>query len=673
MAVLPMKHIHIYGLKRDRKQVLEILQRRGAVQISDDDAEDHVFQKADISVEKMQLEKQAADIRKAVEILDRYIPEQKSMLDALKGRRELPVEQYEKLRKEKDEIFTAANRLIELSGTISECNADIYRLQTQIEGLVPWDSLDLPLSFRGTKTTAAFVGTLPGEASREELRRILTDQAPEVDAVHVEIISTSEDQTCIFLLCPRSDAGPVENALRSMGFARPSFTSDIPPARQTQEWKAVKLGLEQKRRAAREEITGFSGQRVNLKYTLDVLAIRTEKVEALGHLLQSRRTFILSGYIPEREIRPAESALNRRFDDLYLEFEDPAEKEDVPVLLENNKFTEPVEGVLRSFSFPGKGEIDPTVPMAVFYYILFGLMLSDAAYGLLMVLGCGFCLRKFKNMEPGMRKTLRMFFFCGISTAFWGAMFGSWFGDAVKVVSTTFFHKTVTLPPLWFEPITDPMRMLVFSMAMGVIHLFTGLGAKLYQCIRARQYKDALYDVVFWYMLVGGLIVSMLSTEKFADILNLNFILPSAAGRTGSAMAAVAAVGIILTAGRESRNWFKRILKGLYGLYNVTGYMSDILSYSRLLALGLATGVIATVINQMGAMGGSGIGGAVLFLLVFLIGHSINIGINLLGAYVHTNRLSFVEFFGKFYEGGGSEFAPFAFHTKYFKIKEETQ
>src|SRR5690606_34589939 len=96
------------------------------------------------------------------------------------------------------------------------------------------------------------------------------------------------------------------------------------------------------------------------------------------------------------------------------------------------------------------------------------------------------------------------------------------------------------------------------------------------------------------------------------------------------------------------------------------------LSYSRLLALGLATGVIATVINQMGAMGGNGIFGTILFIIVFLIGHSINIGINLLGAYVHTNRLNFVEFFSKFYEGGGSEFTPFGVHTKYFKLKEET-
>ena len=109
----------------------------------------------------------------------------------------------------------------------------------------------------------------------------------------------------------------------------------------------------------------------------------------------------------------------------------------------------------------------------------------------------------------------------------------------------------------------------------------------------------------------------------------------------------------------------------LYGVYGVTSYLSDILSYSRLLALGLATSVISTVFNKMGSMLGGNIFGAIVFILVFLIGHSLNLAINALGAYVHTNRLQFVEFFGKFYEGGGRKFEPFAIHTKYYKVKED--
>ncbi|MBE6831653.1 MAG: V-type ATP synthase subunit K [Ruminococcaceae bacterium] len=155
----------------------------------------------------------------------------------------------------------------------------------------------------------------------------------------------------------------------------------------------------------------------------------------------------------------------------------------------------------------------------------------------------------------------------------------------------------------------------------------------------------------------------------FADIAGASVAIPSLLNSVASYTAVAAAVGIILTGGRESRNWFKRILKGLYSLYNITGYLSDVLSYSRLLALGLATGVIATVINQMGSMVGGNAVGAVVFVIIFLLGHTMNIGINLLGAYVHTNRLQFVEFFGKFYSGGGRKFHPFAINTQYFKFR----
>ena len=176
--------------------------------------------------------------------------------------------------------------------------------------------------------------------------------------------------------------------------------------------------------------------------------------------------------------------------------------------------------------------------------------------------------------------------------------------------------------------------------------------------------------MVFWYLLVGGLIFLLMSTDMFANIAQMEK-LGGPVGTIASIAAAIGAIGILFTGGRESRNPVKRLLKGAYSLYNVTGYLGDILSYSRLLALGLATGVIAEVINSMAVMGGGGVVGLVVFTLVFLVGHTINIGINLLGAYVHTNRLQFVEFFGKFFEGGGRKFSPFGVHTKYFKIRED--
>ena len=137
-------------------------------------------------------------------------------------------------------------------------------------------------------------------------------------------------------------------------------------------------------------------------------------------------------------------------------------------------------------------------------------------------------------------------------------------------------------------------------------------------------------------------------------------------------LAAAGAAGIVLMSGREKKNPALRIALGAYDLYNITGWLSDVLSYSRLLALGLATGVIASVINQMGSMLPNNAAGVIFFIVIFIVGHTLNLAINLLGAYVHTNRLQFVEFFGKFYEGGGKPFEPFKENTKYADIKEET-
>ena len=669
MAVLQMQRISIYALRKDRKPILEWIQRRGAVEINDALEEDNVFQRMDVSTQKAQIEKNIAASKQALEILNRYAPEKKSLFAVLEGRTEIPVEQANAFGGKSDDVLRVAHRLNERSKDIADCRGLIQKLQTQMEALKPWMNLDISMRTKGTKSTTAFVGSFPAGYTAGDLEEQIALLAPKVP-VYAEVISTSQEHTCTFLLCGRADAQVLEEALRTLGFSRPSSPTKTPPAERMRVLQERMEEQEQIIQEAEQEITGYASQRDDLKFLVDYLTMRSEKYDVIGRLMQSRRTFVLTGYIPQQDAGKLTQELEGQFG-AVVELEAPAQEDDVPVLLKNNKFSEPVEGVLESFSLPGKTEVDPTSIMAIFYYILFGMMLSDAAYGLIMVIGCGLALLKFKNKEPSMNKSLRMFFFCGISTTFWGFLFGSFFGDAVAVVSRTFFGHEVVLGPLWFEPIKEPMRMLIFALLVGVIHLFAGLAMKFYQLWRLKCYKDILYDVIFWYMLVGGAIVFMLSSQTFVDIAQLSFILPAQAGTAAAVVAGIGAIGIVLTSGRESRNPAKRLLKGLYGLYNVTGYLSDILSYSRLLALGLATGVIATVINQMGSMGGGGIGGAIMFILVFIVGHTINLGINLLGAYVHTNRLQFVEFFGKFYEGGGRKFAPFGIHTKYYKIREE--
>ena len=184
---------------------------------------------------------------------------------------------------------------------------------------------------------------------------------------------------------------------------------------------------------------------------------------------------------------------------------------------------------------------------------------------------------------------------------------------------------------------------------------------------------DFFCDVIIWYVFLIGLVMMLLPSSIFASISQLpEGTFPPAVSQIGKVMAIAGAVGLLLMSGRANKNIALRLALGAYDIYNVTGWLSDVLSYSRLLALGLATGVIASVVNQMASMLGDGVIAAVGFIVIFIVGHSLNLAINLLGAYVHTNRLQFVEFFGKFYEGGGRPFNPFKLTTKYVDVKEET-
>lgn len=678
MSKLAMKRVEVFGLKSHRKAILEALQRFGVIEPFATDLSDEGFTKTDTLASSAAFLKAQNTLESALEVLSRYAPEDLPLLSVLEGKKTLSVEQYYRTVDNSDRAVMIAREINDADRRISELKAEIAGHETEITALMPWQSLDIPMSFKGTRKTVMHLGTLPDKYDLETLiteynNGIIANKGVTDDpmlAAEFKILSSEPGISCIVVFSRRETAREVETVLRSMGVSKPSFVVDQTP-------KEAVDGLNCKIAICREEIEKLTERIVYLakhrdllRFMVDYYEMRIEKYKVLGGLNQRKKFFVLEGYIPEKYAEAVSEELTRKYS-AAVEVFDPAEDDQPPVLLHNNAFAEPVETVLETYSMPLKHEIDPTFIMSLFYYFLFGLMLSDAGYGLLMVIGCGFCLLRYKDMAPGLKKSLTMFFYCGISTFFWGVMFGGYFGDAIQVISGTFFNNTVAIPPLWFEPIRDPMRMLIFSFAVGIVHVFAGLAIKLYQLVKAGDVKSAIYDVVFWYLLVGGAVVYLLSMAMFTEMAGIKFILPKAAGTVAAVCAGIGAVGIILFGGRASKNPGKRIAKGLYELYGVTGYLSDVLSYSRLLALGLATGVIAQVFNQMGSMFGGGIVGAIIFTVVFIIGHSLNMAINLLGAYVHTNRLQFVEFFGKFFEGGGEKFKPFSANTKYYRFKEE--
>lgn len=670
MAVLQMQRFSICALKKDRKAILEKLQALGVMEIDNSVIEDESLQKMDTMESRQVFEKQAVMAEHALDVLQKYVPEKTSMLSSLEGKKLVNQWEYEKIIQNRDVMSKRARELVNLNKEISENNANVVKLENQIESLAPWMSLEVPMTYGGTRSCAFLAGTMSRVMTMEEIRTAVAEHAPDLDAYDVTILSADKDLTYLAVVCLRKDAEKLEDALRASGFARPSQMVSKVPSELKKNLEEQIQKLNSKTKQIESRIAEYKDYRNDLRLFVDYYRIRAEKYQILGQLPQSKQTFFISGYVPEGAV----PLLKQKIENAYnctVDVEEIKEEEEPPVLLKNGKISSAVEGVLESYGLPHKGEVDPTQIMSVFYIVLFGMMLSDAAYGLLVSLVCFIALKKFPRMAEGLAKSIRLFMYCGISTLIWGVLFGGYFGNVVDIISEVYFGHKVMIPALWFVPLNNPMKLLIFSLGLGIVHLFFGLGLKGYSYIKSKDYMGFLCDVVFWYMLLVGLLLMLIPSDLFASIAQAKIVFPPFVNLLAKVLAIGGAVGLLLFAARDNKNFGLRLALGAYELYNITGWLSDVLSYSRLLALGLATGVIASVVNQMGSMMGTSILGVIGFIVVFIVGHTLNLAINLLGAYVHTNRLQFVEFFGKFYEGGGRPFNPFKQNTKYVDIKEE--
>lgn len=556
---------------------------------------------------------------------------------------------------DKERALKTVREVEKLLSDTAAAEAELAREEALMQSLLPYLNFKFSLDDAGTQTTKFLLGSLPGGAKKERLEE-LGDKHGFVP----EILSEDNRGTYISVVVHRAHESDTLAALGALGFLPAAI------ARRDGRATAVFDAAEARAEKIKDELE-------RLRSRLSVLAENLTEVEILSDvlhtahlteenkkkLLATEKCAVLTGWCPSRERERVTAVLERHT--AAYEFSPPAEGDDVPVLLENNAFARNFEWVLGMYSYPKYGKLDPTFIMSIFYFLIFGLMFADAGYGLMLVAAC-FGTVRWLSPREGMKRFLLMFGYCGISSIIFGVLFGAYFGNfplafmqnvlkmaPEQMPNLAIFPSLQANVAILFDPLENPMGFLVVSLGMGAVHLLAGMAVRAYILCREGKPWSALMDIGSYWVLFAG--IGTVFSHRTAGI----------------ALLAAGVTFILATQGRSKKGVAGKIIGGLGGLYSLISYASDLLSYSRILALGLAAGVIAQVVNILATMKGASFIGFLVMIAVFLIGHVLNLVINVLGTFVHTSRLQYIEFFGRFYEDGGTPFAPIGEFEKYTK------
>ena len=660
MAILKMKRLRLMIARSQKDELLRALIRLGCVQFSE--LEDEVQCMENLhrgESEVLSVKSDHAVLLRAVELLGKYAPEKKSMLSAMpevEGDTLLGTDGL-------DDALALAGEIISADERSRRIGSEESRERAVIESLVPWLPLDLPLDVDGTERSSVLLGSIPVKQPLDKVREAL-----EAVTEENELFEVSQDKKAsyVMIVCAKEFLSEIQEALRSFDFTAQSFTGMSAPAKQCSARSAAALEkLAREKAACEASIVEKAAQRDALKLAADRLEARLALAEAGDLSLATDDVALMQGWVPAEKEASLEEILSRY--DCAWECEEPPEADypEVPVSLKNNKITNALNMVTEMYSLPAYGTVDPNPLMAPFFILFYGLMMADIGYGLIMIIAAIVALKKLKP-RGGSLAFCQLLLYGGVATAAMGVLTGAFFSD-VPYQLVHLFNPESSWPGLWrlFSPESDSELVLYGSLVLGMLHLNTGMVVSAVQKVKNGDKAGALFEEgSLWIILVGAL---LMATDM---LLVKNSVLHTAA----IVVLAVGGVMLLFGAGRNAKG-FGKVTAAFGCIYNTaTGWFDDVLSYSRIMALMLAGGVVGKVFNTVAVMpaqsGGVNFFTMLAFAIIFVLGHAINFALNLLGCYVHDLRLQCLEFFGKFYSDGGKPFKPLKFGGKYVRAKE---
>ncbi len=643
MAIEKMKKLQLTAVKSEREAILRELMLLGCVHISEpEETEPESPEAAFFSKESAGLSQCKAEYDKllmGLEILNKHSPAKKGLFTPKPEASATSVLDESSI----EGNLGLARELIRLEDSLKHITAEESRLKGLVEALRPWEKLEIPFDFPGTRTCFFTTGMLPNSVQLSVLEKALYSQEGETCLIE---ISSDKNAQYLLLIGMKEDKARVLELVRSFGFAPSSVAGLSGTAQENIKNLELKLKeLEQEKKEQTAQIEAAAKKRDELELCADRLLTKTGRAENAEKLLCTQATFTLEGWVPQDMEKQLGNVLQNFNCAWECSVPSKEETEEVPVNLRNNSLTAPYSMLTEMYNLPAYNGIDPNPFLMIFFSMFFGIILADLGYGMLLFFGA--LLYKNKAKPKGAQtRAVGLLMICGASTMLFGLLSGSFFGDAISKLAGMYGH-TVSIPAL-IDPLNNPLQVLIGALAIGFVQLIIGTAINGYMLIRDGQWKDAIYDVGSLWLFFAGIALGALGVTWYVAI--------------------AGAVMIVATQGRSSPTIGGKIGNGIFGLYSVaSGWFGDVLSYCRLMALMLAGAVIASVFNTLGAMTGS----IIAFVILFILGQSLNLALSLIGAFVHSLRLQYLEFFGKFYREGGKAFRPLAVKTNYFNIIEE--
>lgn len=656
MAIAEMQKLTLIGFNAEREKLMRTLHRIGCTEIirtADLDNAVYIENEEQKDVLQIKLARLTfafdfinaqktflAPLVKKKQIEQPYPKE--SLLTKLEGNPSVTYEQFLQSKEKETEVFAVIKELEKLNEELQNIKSELIKSENLISQLEPFSKINIPLeNLADTKNVSVIYGTIATQ--KVAALKTAIDAFPEIESEFFE----GKTVSAAVFVCLKEHKDALIEKLSAGDFA----TLSLP-----YKGVAVQLIAQEKEKNAKanaekieiaERAVSYMTALSNMKLLYDFYSVELAKEEAAANMKRTSSTYIMEGWVPKVCTEKLEKTLKDNRLSLYFSLTEPKADDVPPTLAVNNYVVDSYESVTDMYSTPAYGELDPNPFVAFFYFLFFGIMMSDAMYGVILMLlsGAPLLIRRSKKGED---RLLKIIFMGGISTVIWGVLFGSYAGEE-------------SFAPLLFSPLGDPLKMMIMSLIFGALQMLVGIGLKAYILFKQKKPIDAIAESLPWFLLFGGIgviAIGMLTGIKVMT--TIAFV-----------MFGLSVLGLLL-AGARGKKGFKKFTGGFGNVYGIVGLISDLFSYTRLFGLGIATGVIAMVINEIAGIFISllPIVGYVIAVAFLVFGHLFNISINTLGAYVHDARLQFVEFFGKFYVGGGELFAPLGARLKYYKIQK---